>query len=108
MSLLRKIEGQQFAWPFREPVDPHEAPDYFEVITNPIDLRTMAQRVRQDNRYKNKHMLYFDLMLMVENCKSFNEDGSVYVQCVVALEKFVQTLFYHTLTSLIHTLTERY
>ena len=70
VSLIRKIEEQQFACPFREPVDPQDAPDYFEVITNPIDLRAMTQRVRQDQS-KNKHMLYLDLMLMVENWKSY-------------------------------------
>jgi histone acetyltransferase len=97
LALIRKIEEQQFAWPFRESVDPQDAPDYYEVITNPIDLRTMTQRVRQDNHYKNKQMLYHDLMLMVENCKSYNEDGSVYVQCAASLEKYAQTLFHDVL-----------
>jgi histone acetyltransferase len=97
LAIIRKIEEQQFAWPFREPVDPNDAPDYFDVVHNPIDLKTITQRIKQDNHYKNKHMLYVDLLLMVNNCKLYNEDGSIYIQCAVGLEKYLATLFHDTL-----------
>jgi histone acetyltransferase len=100
LSIVRKIEEQQFAWPFREPVTPDEAPDYFDVITNPIDLKTMCNRIRQDNHYKNKQMLYVDLMLMVNNCKLYNDDGSTYTQCAIQLEKYVNTLFHDTVVAM--------
>jgi histone acetyltransferase len=100
LAIVRKIEEQQFAWPFREPVDPNEVPDYLDVISNPIDLKTVTQRIRQDSHYKNKQMLYIDLMLMVSNCKLYNDDGSTYIQCAVALEKFVKTIFHDTLMAI--------
>jgi histone acetyltransferase len=100
LGLLRKIEEQQFAWPFREPVDPNEVPDYLDVITNPIDLKTMASRIRQDNYYKSKQMLFADLILMVNNCKLYNEDGSTYIQCAVALEKYARTLFHDVIPTM--------
>jgi Bromodomain len=37
-TLVRKCEEQQFAWPFREPVDTREVPDYLDVISEPIDI----------------------------------------------------------------------
>ena len=92
LALVRKIEEQQFAWPFREPVDTTEVPDYLEVVQEPIDLRTIDKRIRNDY-YKSKQMLLQDLLLMVQNCKTYNEEGSTYTQCAVALEKFVQNLF---------------
>jgi N-acetylglutamate synthase-like GNAT family acetyltransferase len=98
LSIVRKIEEQQFAWPFREPVTPEEAPDYHDLITNPIDLKTMSQRIRQDNHYKNKQMLYGDLMLMIHNCNLYNDDGSTYIQCATQLDKFIKTIFNDAVT----------
>jgi Bromodomain len=65
-------------------------PDYLEVIKEPIDLSTIEKRVRA-NYYKSRKMLYGDLILMVNNCKLYNDDASTYVQCAVALEKMVTT-----------------
>ncbi len=95
LGIVRKIDEQQFAWPFREPVTIDEAPDYYDVIRHPIDLKTIANRIRQDNHYKTKQMLYVDLMLMINNCKLYNDDGSTYIQCSVQLEKYIQTVLFH-------------
>ena len=93
LAMIRKIEEQQYAWPFREPVDTTEVPDYLEVIKEPIDLQTIEKRIRQDNHYKSKHMLYQDLMLMVNNCKLYNEPSSPYAQCANNLEDYLGQLF---------------
>eukprot|EP00980_Cylindrotheca_fusiformis_P024951 scaffold12769_cov141-Cylindrotheca_fusiformis.AAC.11 len=93
LAMVRKVEEQQFAWPFREPVDTTEVKDYLEVIKEPIDISTIDKRIRKGDHYKSKQMLYADLMLMVNNCKLYNEPGSTYVQCAVSLEKFLGSLF---------------
>ena len=93
LAMVRKIEEQQFAWPFREPVDTTAVPDYLDVIKEPIDLSTIDKRIRQENYYRSKQMLFADLMLMVNNCKLYNDEASTYVQCAVSLENFVGTLF---------------
>ena len=93
LTMIRKIEEQQFAWPFREPVDTSAVPDYLEVIKEPIDLSTIEKRIRQENHYRSKQMLFNDLMLMVNNCKLYNDEASTYVQCAISLENFVGTLF---------------
>ena len=92
LAIVRKVDEQQFSWPFREPVDTSEVPDYLDVIKQPMDLSTMEKRVRMDF-YKSKQMMYADFMLIVENCKSYNDDRSTYVQCAHSLEKFLGTLF---------------
>jgi histone acetyltransferase len=94
LAMIRKIEEQQFVWPFREPVDVTEVPDYSDVIKEPIDLSTIEKRIRQDNHYKSKQMLFADLMLMVNNCKLYNEEVSLYVQCAVNLERFLSSMFH--------------
>lgn len=93
LQLVRKTEEQQFAWPFREPVDRQEVPDYFEVIKEPIDLSTIEKRIRKGDWYKSKQMLFRDLMLMVNNCKIYNDVDSTYYECAINLEKYLKTIF---------------
>ncbi|CAB9501435.1 Histone acetyltransferase GCN5 [Seminavis robusta] len=93
LSIVRKLEEQQFAWPFREPVDTSEVLDYLDVVTEPIDLSTIEKRIRKGDYYKSKKMLHSDLTLMVNNCKLYNDDASTYVQCAVSLEKYLEHLF---------------
>ena len=64
LAMLRRVEEQQFAWPFREPVDTAEVPDYLNVIKQPIDLSTMEKKIRQDNYYRTKEMFFSDLILV--------------------------------------------
>jgi histone acetyltransferase len=93
LALLRKVEEQQFAWPFREPVDTTEVTDYLDVVKEPIDLSTIEKRIRKGEWYKSKQMLYADLLLMVNNCKKYNDESSTYYECSVNLEKFIIPLF---------------
>mmetsp|Transcript_30058 Transcript_30058/g.54357 ORF Transcript_30058/g.54357 Transcript_30058/m.54357 type:complete len:442 (-) Transcript_30058:61-1386(-) len=93
LAIVRKVDEQQFAWPFREPVDTQEVMDYLDVVKEPIDLSTIDKRVREGKHYKSKQMLFADLMLMVNNCKTYNDDSSTYHECAVNLEKFIVPLF---------------
>ncbi|KAL3910577.1 MAG: hypothetical protein SGILL_007639, partial [Bacillariaceae sp.] len=93
LGMVRKVEEQQFSWPFREPVDTSEVNDYLEVIKEPIDLSTIDKRIRKGEHYKSKKMLYADLMLMVNNCKLYNEEASTYMQCAKNLEDYLKGMF---------------
>lgn len=93
LQIVHKTEEQQFAWPFREPVDTTEVQDYLEVIKDPIDLMTIEKRIKKGDWYKSKQMLYRDLMLMVNNCKLYNDEASTYYECAVSLGKFLQSIF---------------
>jgi len=56
-------------------------PDYYDVIQDPIDLRTIAQKI-QGNEYKCLDEMIRDLNQMIHNAKSFNETGSqIYRVC---------------------------
>jgi histone acetyltransferase len=93
MALVNKVSDQQFAWCFRDPVNIEEVKDYLDVVTDPIDLRTMEKRIRKGDWYKNKHMLYSDMMKMANNCKLYNGEGSAYYEYAVSLEKYLGTIF---------------
>ncbi|XP_049589991.1 protein polybromo-1 isoform X1 [Syngnathus scovelli] len=50
-------------------------PDYYAVIKDPIDLRTIAQRI-QTGYYKSVNAMGKDIDLMAKNAKTYNEPGS--------------------------------
>ncbi|XP_028853602.1 protein polybromo-1 isoform X2 [Denticeps clupeoides] len=50
-------------------------PDYYEIIKDPIDLKTIAQRI-QMGYYKNVHLMAKDIDLLAKNAKTYNEPGS--------------------------------
>ena len=93
LSLWRKTQEQQFVWPFREPVNTAEVPDYLEVVKEPIDLSTIEKRIRRGDWYKSRQMLLTDLVRMVNNCKLYNGPDSPYTDCAISLEKFLRTIF---------------
>jgi hypothetical protein len=51
-------------------------PEYYNVIKEPIDLKTIAMRI-QDNQYRSLDHLEKDMLLMCKNARTFNEPGSV-------------------------------
>ena len=93
LALYRKTQEQQFAWPFREPVNPDEVEDYADVVKEPIDLSTIEKRIRRGDWYKSRHMLLTDFLLMVNNCKLYNGNNNLYYDCACSMEKFLRTIF---------------
>jgi histone acetyltransferase len=93
LNIIRKIEEQHFAWPFREPVDTTEVKDYLDIIKDPIDLSTMDKRVRKGDWYKSKEQFHADLIRMVKNCQTYNDVSSPYYECASNLQKFCKVLF---------------
>mmetsp|Transcript_15479 Transcript_15479/g.23615 ORF Transcript_15479/g.23615 Transcript_15479/m.23615 type:complete len:259 (+) Transcript_15479:107-883(+) len=93
LQILKKIDEQQCVWPFRLPVDTTEVTDYLEIIKDPIDLSTIQKRLKKEDYYRTKHLLYTDLMRMVNNCKLYNTSDSSYYECAVQLEEYLKTVF---------------
>ncbi|KAJ7776048.1 hypothetical protein DFH07DRAFT_74082 [Mycena maculata] len=56
---------------FLKPVSRAEVPDYYDVITNPMDLQTMLKKVKQ-KQYKSKREFKDDLDLIWSNCFTYN------------------------------------
>ena len=78
------------SWPFKHPVDIKVAPDYYEVIKNPIDISTMKKKNNR-GEYKSLNDLRDDFRLMFDNCIFYNGDDSVYTQAAQVLEKAVMS-----------------
>lgn len=39
------------AWPGMEPVDARDVPDYYDIIKDPMDLKTMLKRLEPEQYY---------------------------------------------------------
>ncbi|KFD49511.1 hypothetical protein M514_09622 [Trichuris suis] len=85
-SLLTKLRSHPSAWPFLEPVDAVEVPDYYGFIKYPIDLETMEHRL-ESGYYCHPKLFKADVMRMMDNCRRFNHVTTRYYKAAVALEK---------------------
>lgn len=67
-------------------------PEYFNVIDQPIDLKTIAQKI-QGCEYPTLSDLEKDLLLMVRNACHFNEPGSQIYKDSKMLKKVCDVTF---------------
>ncbi|XP_034743278.1 nucleosome-remodeling factor subunit BPTF-like isoform X4 [Etheostoma cragini] len=85
--ILRSLQAHKMAWPFLEPVDPNDAPDYYRVIKEPMDLCTMEERI-QKREYIKLTEFVADMTKIFDNCRYYNPSDSPFYQCAEVLETF--------------------
>nr|XP_045600014.1 protein polybromo-1-like isoform X3 [Procambarus clarkii] len=79
-------DGRQPIVAFIEKPAKRDYPDYYEVITQPIDMETIEGKIKGD-RYASEDELITDFKLMFRNCQKYNEEGSVIYTDATILEK---------------------
>jgi N-acetylglutamate synthase-like GNAT family acetyltransferase len=84
-DFLRSMKAHEAIWPFTDPVDPNEVPDYYDVFKNPIDLTTIGKRL-DDGFYITKEIFRADLQRMIDNCKFYNGPDTVFQKCAAQIE----------------------
>ena len=84
-ALLRRVRAHRYAEPFLVPVNVKVVTDYLSVIKNPIDLQTIGDKIDR-GLYITMNMMCADLQLMLDNCKTYNDEGSYFYNAAVALE----------------------
>ncbi|KAH8234941.1 hypothetical protein KR032_005873 [Drosophila birchii] len=91
-TLIKQIQLHKSAWPFMEPVDPEEAPDYYKVIKEPMDLKKMENKL-ESNAYTKLAEFIGDMTKIFDNCRYYNPKESSFYKCAEALESyFVQKI----------------
>ncbi|CAL1273148.1 unnamed protein product [Larinioides sclopetarius] len=85
--LLKSLMSHKHAWPFMKPVDPVEAPDYYKVIKEPMDLKTVEQRLNS-HTYKKLADFIGDMTKIFDNCRYYNPRSSPFYNCAEMLESF--------------------
>ncbi|KAM6498612.1 hypothetical protein JOM56_006560 [Amanita muscaria] len=90
-NALKKLKTNKHAPLFIQPVDPirDHAPNYFDVIKNPMDLSTTGAKL-EEGMYKDRFAFQADFHLMIENAKAYNAPGSYAHNEAIALETFFE------------------
>ncbi|KAE8803666.1 putative histone acetyltransferase GCN5 [Hordeum vulgare] len=86
--LLKSLVDHADAWPFKEPVDSRDVPDYYDIIKDPIDLKTMSRRVESEQYYVTLEMFVADLKRMFINARTYNSPDTIYFKCSTRLEAY--------------------
>lgn len=90
-NLLKAMHDHPDAWPFKEPVDPRDAPDYYDIIKDPMDLKTMSKRVESEQYYVTFEMFFADVKRMFSNARTYNSPETIYFKCATRLENHFST-----------------
>ncbi|XP_075219983.1 nucleosome-remodeling factor subunit NURF301 E(bx) isoform X3 [Lycorma delicatula] len=86
-KLIKQLQTHKSAWPFMEPVDPAEAPDYYKVIKEPMDLQTIEYRINEKS-YKKLSEFIGDMTKIFDNCRYYNPRESPFFKCAESLEAY--------------------
>ncbi|XP_061970111.1 histone acetyltransferase GCN5-like isoform X1 [Populus nigra] len=91
-SLLKQsMHDHVDAWPFKEPVDACDVPDYYDIIKDPMDLKTMSKRVESEQYYVTLEMFIADVKRMCANARTYNTPDTIYYKCATRLEAHFQS-----------------
>ncbi|CAF0727334.1 unnamed protein product [Didymodactylos carnosus] len=89
-TILNELIKNESSWPFKNPVDYKQYPDYLDVIKQPMDFQTMKMKMKT-NQYENKDDFVMDIRLIFDNCELYNEDDSPVCQAAHLLRDYFET-----------------
>ncbi|OEH76583.1 bromodomain-containing protein [Cyclospora cayetanensis] len=72
LSGLSKYEGAHI---FEKPVDRKMAPGYYDVVTRPMSLSCVRNKLKK-GAYNHPHAFLADVQLIFDNCALYNQPGS--------------------------------
>lgn len=88
-ELLVEVMRHPDAWAFIRPVQKTEVPDYYTVITKPMDFGTIKYKLNM-GEYRQDSQLMEDAVLVFENCNTYNDTDAEVYKCGVRLLKFFE------------------
>ncbi|OEH77943.1 histone acetyltransferase [Cyclospora cayetanensis] len=88
VQVLDVLARHHSAWPFHKPVAKDEAPDYYEIITQPTDISTMKKKAKK-KQFPSKAAFLSELRRMFANCRRYNGPSTIYYKYANELEKFI-------------------
>lgn len=86
-NLLIDLQNHAASWPFLQPVNREEVPDYYDFIKEPMDLSTMEIKI-ENNKYQKMEDFIADARLIFNNCRLYNGENTSYYKYANRLEKF--------------------
>ncbi|TFK44364.1 Bromodomain-containing protein [Crucibulum laeve] len=88
---LRDLKVYSQSWPFLTPVNGEDVPDYYDVVKNPMDFSTMEDKLGA-KRYDSVEAFAADVQLIIDNCRLYNPETTIYTKCANKLEKYFKEM----------------
>jgi len=92
-EFLDALIQHECAWPFLLPVDLKEAPDYYGIVTNPMDFTTLQKKIDEGVYENSVEKFGDDVRLIFDNCLLYNEANSQYSGMALALSTIFENRF---------------
>jgi len=106
-AILYELSTLAYAHPFLEPVDIDSIPGYADVISSPMDLSTVQDRLASGFYLKNKNdsntttayeRCYQDVELIWKNCLKFNDPDSEIANAARELREFFRVRYENSIS----------
>ena len=88
-NIIMKLKSNKNSWPFKEPVNAQQVPDYYDTIKEPMDLQTLEKGLESGN-YKSKNAFVKDLKKIFDNARVYNKVSSIYYKYATMLENLIK------------------
>jgi len=86
-KVVNALVANENSWPFREPVTEDIAPQYFDVVKEPMDLKKMSRK-NNSRQYKSIGAFQYDFELMISNCIKYNGEDDLITPVGIKLAAF--------------------
>ncbi|KYN96338.1 putative bromodomain protein [Plasmodium gaboni] len=90
-NLLNKLIAFDKKRIFLYPVNVELVPDYLNVIKEPMDFTTMKQKL-QNFKYKSFQEFENDILLIINNCYTYNDPSTIYYKFAEDMETYYKKL----------------
>ncbi|CAI5437863.1 unnamed protein product [Caenorhabditis angaria] len=90
--ILRKIVAKDPEGYFATPVTKSVAPDYHEIVKEPMDFQTVREKI-EDNKYDSMTELQKDCELIVTNAMAYNQQNTVFYLAAARLKTLINYYF---------------
>ncbi|ODV61283.1 Bromodomain-containing protein, partial [Ascoidea rubescens DSM 1968] len=90
-TLLSNISSMKFASTFLQPVNENDALNYYSLVYEPRDLKTIKQMIK-DGRITNSRELEREILLMFSNAIMYNKSNSDVYQWAKEMQRETDVL----------------
>jgi len=70
-NVIKALSDLPCSRPFRDPVDGRRYPDYYLIVKQPMDLKTLRKNLL-DSKYESVDEFHQDVQRIFDNCKAYN------------------------------------
>eukprot|EP01104_Vermistella_antarctica_P015114 TRINITY_DN4895_c0_g2_i1.p1 TRINITY_DN4895_c0_g2~~TRINITY_DN4895_c0_g2_i1.p1 ORF type:complete len:1118 (+),score=320.55 TRINITY_DN4895_c0_g2_i1:280-3633(+) len=92
-NVYTALSDHEQIWVFKDPVDPNEVTDYYDVVKNPIDMSEIGDKLDSENYYVTPYIFRADVRRMIANARLYNQKDTVFYKAADAVGSLAESWF---------------